>query len=144
MVKKADIKDINIITDFAVRLWGSHSYDNIKSDFSENLKDCKSLYVLGYIDGNPCGFAECKLRFDYVEGTSSSPVGYLEGIYVDINYRRQGLAKEMIEYCKSWAKENKCKEFASDCALDNTESLEFHLRAGFTEVNRIICFKQNI
>lgn len=33
-----------------------------------------------------------------------------------------------------------CAEFASDCELDNTDSLSFHLNTGFTEAGRIICF----
>ena len=37
-------------------------------------------------------------------------------------------------------KEKGCKEFASDCELSNTNSLNFHLAVGFEEVKRIICF----
>ncbi len=34
-------------------------------------------------------------------------------------------------------------EMASDCELQNTDSLKFHLAMGFEEANRIICFKKN-
>ena len=37
-----------------------------------------------------------------------------------------------------------CREFASDCELTNKASLAFHLSLGFTEENRIICFKKNL
>jgi aminoglycoside 6'-N-acetyltransferase I len=37
-----------------------------------------------------------------------------------------------------------CKEFASDCKLENTESLRFHLKIGFEEAGRIICFKKDL
>ena len=33
-------------------------------------------------DGADVGFAQCGLRRDYVEGTHTSPVGYLEGVFV--------------------------------------------------------------
>lgn len=33
---------------------------------------------------------------------------------------------------------------ASDCELDNTDSLKFHMAMGFEEANRVICFKKNI
>ena len=90
------------------------------------------------------GFAQCQLRRDYVEGTSSSPVGYLEGIYVDEARRRRGHARELLRACEAWAKERGCTEFASDCELDNAASLAFHLHAGFEEANRLICFAKRL
>lgn len=44
--------------------------------------------------------------------------------------------------CETWAKDNGCVEFGSDCELDNIESFNFHLKVGFTEVNRVICFNK--
>lgn len=48
------------------------------------------------------GFAQCQLRHDYVEGTDSSPVGYLEGIFVKQEHRKQGYAKELLAKCEEW------------------------------------------
>ncbi len=45
---------------------------------------------------------------------------------------------------KEFGKEKKCTEFASDCELDNEDSLKFHLAMGFEEANRIICFRKEI
>ncbi len=39
------------------------------------------------------------MRTDYVEGTESSPVGYLEGIFVKEEYRKNGYAKELLFAC---------------------------------------------
>jgi aminoglycoside 6'-N-acetyltransferase I len=86
----------------------------------------------------------CQLRHDYVEGTKTSPVGYLEGIYVREEYRRSGVAKELLECCEQWAKEKGCTEFASDCELTNEKSIAFHSAAGFSEANRIVCFTKTI
>ena len=47
----------------------------------------KSQFFLKYENEFPIGFAQCQLRYDYVEGTSTSPVGYLEGIFVKESYR---------------------------------------------------------
>ena len=92
----------------------------------------------------PVGFAQCQLRHDYVEGTESSPVGYLEGIYVAEEYRKHGIARELLSVCETWAKGKGCAEFASDCELENTQSLQFHLNVGFEEANRIICFTKKL
>ena len=86
------------------------------------------------------GFAQCQLRYDYVEGTKTTPVGYLEGIFIKDGYRNKGYAKELLLECEAWAKYNGCQEFASDCEIDNINSLHFHKAMNFTEANRIICF----
>ena len=97
--------------------------------------------VLLALEGErPVGFAQCALRRDYVEGSSTSPVGYLEGIFVLPEHRRRGIARRLVDACQSWAQLQGCKEFASDCELDNLESQRFHQACGFTEVNRIVCF----
>ncbi len=90
------------------------------------------------------GFAQCQLRFDYVEGTKTSPVGYLEGIFVKESHRNNGYARELVKACERWAEEQGCIEFASDCSIDNEESLAMHLRLGFMEAGRIICFKKSL
>ena len=76
------------------------------------------------------------MRNDYVEGTDSSPVGYLEGVFVSDDCRRKGYASELVAECEKWAKEKGCTEFASDCELDNVDSVTFHAALGFEEANR--------
>ena len=80
----------------------------------------------------------------YVEGTDSSPVGYLEGIYVVDGFRKNGIARGLLTACENWAKSKGCTEFASDCESDNLQSLQFHLNVGFREANRIICFTKKL
>jgi aminoglycoside 6'-N-acetyltransferase I len=79
-----------------------------------------------------------------VEGTENSPVGYLEGIYVEPSFRGRGIARQLLSAAENWAREQDCREFASDCELDNLESLAFHLGVGFREANRIICFVKEL
>nr|WP_199797365.1 GNAT family N-acetyltransferase [Finegoldia magna] len=54
------------------------------------------------------------------------------------------MARNLVKSCEDWAKKMGCSEFASDCLLDNTQSLKFHLAIGFIEANRIICFKKDL
>ena len=112
--------------------------------YLETLNNDDAEFFIKYVDNKPIGFAQCSLRVDYVEGTNSSPVGYLEGIFVDVNYRNKGYAKELLHACEKWAKDMGCKEFASDCELDNIDSFKFHMAMGFDEANRIICFRKCI
>lgn len=95
-------------------------------------------------DGQYVGVALCCLRHDYVEGCETSPVGYLEGVCIHEAYRRRGVAQRLVAECEQWAREMGCTEFASDCELTNTASLDFHLAVGFQEENRLICFRKTL
>ena len=95
---------------------------------------------LKYVQKIPVGFAQCQIRHDYVEGTKSGFVGYLEGIFIKPEYRGKRYAQELLAECEQWAKHQGCTEFASDCELGNNDSLNFHIKNGFKEANRIICF----
>ena len=116
----------------------------MQAEFVDIIAKPDAAFFLAYAEETAVGFAQCQLRHDYVEGTDSSPVGYLEGIYVADGYRKQGVAKALLSACESWAKTKGCTEFASDCEPDNVQSLQFHLNVGFEEANRIICFTKKI
>ena len=66
------------------------------------------------------------------------------GIFVSPAYRRGGVAQKLTEACENWAKSMGCREFASDCEIENAESIAFHRRTGFSEVNRIVCFLKKL
>ena len=144
MVRKATYSDSRVLAEMAVQMWDSHTVDELETEFTETLNDKQSVFFIKYVNDVPVGFAQCGLRSDYVEGTESSPVGYLEGIFVKKDYRNNGYAKELLLSCETWAKNIGCTEFASDCELNNIGSLKFHIAMGFDEANRSICFKKRI
>ena len=126
------------------RRWCNFPREEMTDEFRELLKNDEAVCFIKYEGEKLIGFAQCQLRHDYVEGTESSPAGYLEGILVSEGYRKKGYASELLSECEKWAKEKGCSEFASDCELDNTDSLRFHMALGFEEANRIICFRKDI
>ncbi|MFD1780641.1 aminoglycoside 6'-N-acetyltransferase [Fredinandcohnia salidurans] len=143
-IVKATDNDVKAITKLALLLWPDIVENELTSEFSELILDQKAIIFLAKAENVAIGFAQCQLRIDYVEGTESSPVGYLEGIFVKEQYRRIGVAKQLLSACEKWAKSKGCKEFASDVELENNVSLNFHLRNGFQEANRIICLTKKL
>ena len=128
----------------ACELWPEHTAEEMTKEYEELLSSGEAAVFLYRKDGRPAGFAQCQLRHDYVEGTETSPVGYLEGVYVKGTDRRQGIARELVSACVRWAKDRGCTEFASDCELTNTESQAFHRAIGFEEMNRIVAYARKI
>src|SRR4029079_15120723 len=69
--------------------------------------------------GRPVGFAEAAIRTDYVNGTDTFPVAFLEGLYVVPEARRHGAAAALVATVERWARDFGCRELASDALLDN-------------------------
>lgn len=144
MVRTAERSDLKILTDLALQLWEGASANDLFDELSEVISKENTRFFLKIESEEPVGFAQCQLRYDYVEGTETTPVGYLEGIFVERGYRGRGYAKELLAHCEEWAKSKGCREFASDCEIDNADSFHFHKAMNFTEANRIICFTKRL
>ena len=123
----------------ALLLWPSHQKEELEREFQALLQDPQAAVFLAWQGEEAVGFAQCSLRQDYVEGSASSPVGYLEGIYVRPDYRHRGLARALLSRCEDWSREKGCREMGYDCSLENLDSQRFHLRSGFDEAGQIRC-----
>lgn len=144
MIRKACKEDALVLAQMATKIWDNDSIEELEKEFDEFVDDTNMASFIKYLDGKAIGFANASIRYDYVEGCESSPIGYLEGVYIDDNYRNNNYARQLVEACENWAKSFGIKEFASDCELSNLDSLAFHLAIGFSEANRIICFKKDV
>lgn len=144
MIKQAQIYDAKIAAELALLLWPNNRLEDFILEMERFITSETSVIFLAVDADQAMGFAQCQLRTDYVEGTDSSPVGYLEGLFVLDDYRHQGIARKLVKACEKWSIFKGCSEFASDCELDNSDSLAMHLKLGFTEANRIICFTKKL
>lgn len=143
-IRKADIEDLMIVTEQTLLLYDDNTFDDLLLENEQLLTNENQIIFLAFKSDKCVGFAHCSLRYDYVEGTNGGNVGYLEGIYVIPELRKQGVARAFLSECEKWALSKDCNELASDCELDNHISYDFHMSVGFAEANRIICFTKKI
>jgi aminoglycoside 6'-N-acetyltransferase I len=93
--------------------------------------------------GHVVGIAEVGLR-DYAERCKTSPVGYLEGIYVDPVARTAGVGRLLVSFGEAWARGRGCAEMASDRSIENEVSGSFHEALGFEEAHRLVCYRKDL
>jgi len=114
---------------------------------SEHLHDMAEAIARGHFvrlavdhtDGT-IAFVEASKRVDYVNGTTSSPVAFLEGLYVVPDWRRQGVGSKLVRAVEDWAISEGCLELASDSPVDNLSGHAAHLAWGFVETERVVYF----
>ena len=82
VIRKAEEKDLAAAAAMASELWPEAAPESLLPEFRALLESGKGALFLASEDGREAGFAQVQLRHDYVEGTETSPVGYLEGVYV--------------------------------------------------------------
>lgn len=84
------------------------------------------------------------MRHDHVNGCETSPVAFVEGLYVRPEFRNAQVARALCEAVADWGRRRGCSELASDALADNQESHAFHQAIGFEETERVIYFRKAI
>jgi aminoglycoside 6'-N-acetyltransferase I len=142
-VTRAAPADLDLVDPLRRALWPDSPIEELKVRAPAMTGPAPSYAVLiaWSQDDRPAGFAEVALRSDYVNGCESSPVAFLEGIYVDAAHRRQGIARALVRAAQAWGRERGAAEFASDALLDNEASHAFHKAVGFAEMERVVYFR---
>ena len=122
--RRATPADLMTVTNLLRKLYGEHHTSaELLAENRANFANPSQAFFLAYDDCAAVGIAHAAIRREYVEGSHNDVCGYLEAIYTEPEYRGRGIARELAYECEKWAARNHCTLFASDCELDNIDSL---------------------
>lgn len=117
--------DSNLKKDYIVKNYFENKYSN---------KD--NILIVAKTDENIIiGYAYCKITTSE-DGPNINHIALLDGLYVDEEYRNQGVATQLIQKAKEWSKEIGAKIFEIDVATSNTNAFELYSKLGFREVEK--------
>ncbi|MCX6093657.1 MAG: GNAT family N-acetyltransferase [Candidatus Bipolaricaulota bacterium] len=88
-----------------------------------------------------CGMVEVSLRTQ-AEGCTTSPVGYVEGLYVDPSWRRRGLGRRLVETAEAWARG--CTKIASDTTSEYPDSAAVHRALSYRVTGSTLNFRKEL
>jgi aminoglycoside 6'-N-acetyltransferase I len=144
-VERAATATISDWVEMRLALWPQASRPELEREAAALLvKKPAAVAFLLRADAATIGFAEATVRVDYVNGCSTSPVAFLEGLYVRPEWRRRGAARLLCRAVEAWAGEQGCRELASDTEIDNQTSQAMHEALGFSESERVVCYHKRI
>jgi aminoglycoside 6'-N-acetyltransferase I len=129
-----------------MQLWPDCPIEEHQLETRSTIDGAKDINAFVAVRGRAvalAGFIEIRLR-PYADGCTTSPVGFIEGWYVDTDMRRRGIGSGLVAAAEEWARSRGCIEMASDTALDNFGSQAAHAELGYTEVERVIRYRKSL
>jgi aminoglycoside 6'-N-acetyltransferase I len=122
-------------------LWPHHPTGELGGEL-DGMLAAGGFAGFGAFAGEPMiGFAEVSER-PYGDGCDTSPVAWLEGIYVMPAARRSDVGRRLIGAVEDWARGRGLSELGSDAAIDNLVSRLTHARWGFEETERVVRYRK--
>jgi aminoglycoside 6'-N-acetyltransferase I len=125
-------------------LWPEETLEDLSRDLDGLLANpLTPVFVAVRSNGKLGGFLEAGTR-KYAEGCRTSPVGFIEGWFVDKDLRKQGIGAALVKTAEEWARSQGLTEMASDTWLDNEASIQAHLKMGYEETERLVHFAKKL
>lgn len=143
-IRRAHLEDKADWLRMRLLLWIYSTAPDLEPGLDTILSDPgQAVFIASTEEGRRVGFVEAGTR-TYGEGCETSPVGYLEGLYVDEDLRGLGIGSRLMETAEEWARQKGYKEMASDTWLENEASIYTHVKLGYQEVERLVHFVKRL
>jgi aminoglycoside 6'-N-acetyltransferase I len=125
-------------------LWPDEDADRMGLELDHILANERTpVFVAARPVGGLGGFLEAGMR-DYVDGCDSSPVGYIEGWFVDEDLRGLGVGGALVSAAETWARGRGLLEMGSDAHDDNEASIRAHLALGYRDHEHLVHFTKKL
>lgn len=144
-IGQASARDLGQVLRLSAELFQDNDPRELAGSYHKSLMNPQEAFFLVHEGPQAIGFAHMSIRHDYVEGAlEGRACAYLEAIYIQEKWRLGGLGRRLVDACRQWAKDQGCRQLASDTPLDNQASLDFHLKLGFSEAGRLVHFIETL
>lgn len=115
--------------------------DNINKDYIvnnwfENLynKDGNVIYI-AKDKGNVVGYLYCKIISDHT-GLMNKKDAFIDGLFVEENYRNMGIATKLLSEAKNWSRENEANSIYLNVLCENSTASSFYYKNGFIDFEK--------
>jgi aminoglycoside 6'-N-acetyltransferase I len=111
-VRQLEEKDIDQWAKLRQHLWDglSDEENSVKMTGNYEHSDTQLALVSESSEGNLIGFLEASVR-PFFEDCHSENVGYLEGWWIEPDYRRNGIGRNLVSAAEQWAREKAAKKW---------------------------------
>lgn len=144
-VRKLEERDFSGWFRLRKMLWDESSDEEHRDEMLDIFEHDETQLVLVAENsgGNPIAFLEASIR-PFVEDCETDAVGYLEGWFVEPEFRQTGIGAKLVAAAENWARSKGCTEMASDSEIGNDLSLKAHQSLGYEETSRLVHLRKDL
>ena len=144
-VRQLEEKDVSGWFRLRKILWDQSTEDEHRAEMSDIYEHTETQLVLvaENSEGKLVAFLEASIR-PFVEDCETDHVGYLEGWFVEAEYRQMGIGRKLVAAAENWAISRGCTEMASDSEIGNDLSLRAHQSLGYEETSRLVHLRKDL
>ena len=102
-----------------------------------------SFFCIQNENAETIGLVELSER-NIVDGCLSSPVAYLEGLYLKPEHQGKGLGGKVMKLIITLCRKKGFSELATDTNFDNFRARAFYKALGFEELENVVGFRIDI
>lgn len=136
------VNDRVIWAEMRIALWPDEALPAHTATIDELLGDNDVWGLIAEAtDGGAVGFAEIAMR-KYANGCDTQPVAFLEGVWVNPQFRRRGIGTRLIAHAEALLAARGFRELGSDTQINNHASQAAHVAWGFSETERVVYFRK--
>ncbi|MTE11837.1 aminoglycoside 6'-N-acetyltransferase [Nocardia aurantiaca] len=145
LIARVTAESIDEVASLRYALWPVSDEAEHRAELVELADSPDAVVLVARTEaGEPVGYAEASIRRDYVNGCDTSPVAFLEGIFVAPGHRLHGIASALCGAVEEWARAVGCTELGSDALLENAVAHRFHQAKGFEERERVVYYRKRL
>lgn len=144
-VRKLEERDFSGWFRLRKMLWDESSNEEHRDEMLDIFEHDETQLVLvaEKSGGNLIAFLEASIR-PFVEDCETDAVGYLEGWFVEPEFRQTGIGAKLVAAAENWARSKGCREMASDSEIGNDLSLKAHQSLGYEETSRLVHLRKDL
>ncbi|GGF87458.1 aminoglycoside N(6')-acetyltransferase type 1 [Rhizobium wenxiniae] len=143
-IRRCDDADLAEWASLRHALWPNGSAEQHAEEIAAALPNG---VLRGYLaidgQGRGIGFAEVSIR-RYANGSTQSPVPFLEGIWIAPAHRQHGIGRLLIDRISADCAAEGFVELCSDAEIGNIASHHAHESWGFAETERVVYFRKTL
>ncbi len=125
------------------QLWPDLSESQQRSELEDLMARHGYRGWIAREDGKAAGFAEACIR-PYANGCDSTPVPFLEGVWVEPALRHLGIGARLVGQVEAWAAAQGFSELGSDVDIANLISQAAHQAWGFEERETVVYYRRRL
>jgi len=149
-IRHAEPADVEELSAMRAALWPKSSLEEQRREMDAWFADGPitilpaAILVAHTPNQSLIGFLEVDLR-SHADGCDPrQAVGYVEGWFVALEHRGQGVGAALMRAAEDWARGHGAYEIASDALIDNEPSELAHRALGFEIVDRCIHLRKSL